>query len=132
MKKQLGIFSIVLLIFASFSIRAQTSTNPHKVVITWPASPSVGVTGYNVKRAAGSCVAATLTFTTLSTTVPVTLTYTDTSVTEGTTYCYLVTTVTTAGESANAASGTIEVVIPIGRASSVPLPPGAPVAGPVQ
>lgn len=112
------IFSFLLLAVAAMAQGAPT----HKVVLTWPASPSAGITGYNVKRAVGAC-SATAIFATLTTTTV--LTYTDLAVTEGATYCYAVTAVTAKGESPNA--GMFQATIPVYTASDIPLPPGAPI-----
>lgn len=116
------IFAFLLLAVATMAQSAPV----HRVVLSWPASPSAGVTGYNVKRAVGAC-SATSTFAILAT--PTVLTYTDLAVTEGAIYCYAVTAVTAKGESPNA--GTFQATIPVYVASDIPAPPGTP-AGAVQ
>jgi hypothetical protein len=96
----------------------------HSVALSWPASVSTGVTGYNVYRFVGACPAqVTLnTFTKLTNTGS-TLAYTDTSVTAGSIYCYVITAVNATSESA--ASGTLQATIPIFTASTTPVPPAS-------
>jgi hypothetical protein len=102
---------------------------PHKIVLTWPPSATPGITGYNVKRFTGSCVAPGLTWTVLTNTTL--LTYTDSTVAgDGVTYCYVITAVTVDGESDY--SSMSEFVTPIYRLSKKPLPPGVPVTSTVQ
>jgi len=68
----------------------------HTVSLSWNASASSNVVGYNIYRAvfASSCGA----YTKLNATVNTTTTYTDTSVTDGTTYCYAATAVNASSE----------------------------------
>ena len=110
----------LLLLLATVPVQAQT----HSVSLSWTASTSTGVTGYNVYRLTGVCptVISLSAFTKVgSVTV---LTYADTTVAAGTQYCYTVTATTATQESA--APGTLQVSIPIFTASTAPLPPGAP------
>jgi hypothetical protein len=101
----------------------------HQAVLNWTASPSTGITGYNVYKITGVCPASpTLTAfgPKLASTTSTVLTYTDTAVIAGGTYCYVVTAFTTGGESGFA--GTWQATIPIYTVSTVPGSPG-PISG---
>jgi hypothetical protein len=118
---------IILLVLLAFVVTAQAQT-PHSVTLNWAASPTTGVTGYNVYRFTGAC-AANITFTKLTASPITPLTFVDTAVTAGTTYCYSVTAVSPGGESPGA--GMWQTTVPTFTASTVPLPP-AGLSGTVQ
>jgi hypothetical protein len=93
--------------FASNASNSPTSTTlngngtpppVHTVGLTWVASPTQGVTGYNVYRAVYSGNACGSYSNIGSTSASVT-TFTDNNVTDGTTYCYATTAVDPSGES---------------------------------
>jgi hypothetical protein len=89
-----------------------TAAPSHSVNLSWNASTSTGVTGYNIYRAiyTSSCGA----YSKINGSTPDTLTtYTDSSVTDGTNYCYA----TTAVNSSNEESGYSNIV------SDVQIPP---------
>jgi hypothetical protein len=93
----------------------------HGVALTWLASASLDVTGYNVYKFVGACAPGVVFVKLASTTVGV-VTYTDNSVVAGATYCYAVTAVSPGGESPN--NGELQVEIPLYIAPTLPLPPG--------
>jgi len=68
----------------------------HSVSLSWQASSSSNVVGYNIYRAlfASSCG----TYSKINSTVNTTTSYTDSSVTDGTTYCYATTAVNSSSE----------------------------------
>ena len=75
-----------------------TAAPVHTVDLSWTASPTEGVTSYNVYRAVfetGSCGS----YSTVGSTSNAVTTYTDNVVTDGTTYCYATTAVDPSGES---------------------------------
>jgi hypothetical protein len=70
----------------------------HTVQLTWVASPTEDVSGYNVYRAVfANSVCGT--YSTIGSTNPPTTAFTDNNVTDGTTYCYATTAVDPSGES---------------------------------
>lgn len=77
------------------------------MVLTWTASTSSGVTGYNVYRSTmnGSGYAK------IDTSPVAGLTYTDTTVTSGQTYYYVTTSVDDSGDE-SAYSESVEMIIP--------------------
>jgi hypothetical protein len=92
--------------FASNASNSPTSTTltgsgtpapVHTVQLTWVASPTSGVTSYNVYRAVyvNSCGA----YSNIGSTSSPTTTFTDNNVTDGTNYCYATTAVDPSGES---------------------------------
>jgi hypothetical protein len=89
-----------------------TAAPTHTVTLTWDASSSPDISGYNIYRAvyASSCGAYTKIN---GATLVTALTYTDSAVTDGTNYCYA----TTAVDSSNVESGYSNVV------SDVQIPP---------
>jgi hypothetical protein len=108
----------------TFTSNAQTATTTdtatgtgtpapvHTVSLSWTASTSSNISGYNIYRAiyTSSCGS----FTKLNgTTLDAATTYTDSAVIDGTNYCYA----TTAVDSANAESGYSNIV------SDVQIPP---------
>jgi hypothetical protein len=70
----------------------------HTVQLTWVASPTTGITSYNVYRAV--FVSACGTYSSIGSTTPSNTAFTDNNVTDGTTYCYATTAVDPSGESA--------------------------------
>ena len=120
---------VVLVLLAMLAIAPMPSSAQAtpQVVLTWTASTSTGVTGYNVYKLTGACPAtiSLSAFSKLASTTTA-LTYTDTAVTAGSTYCYVVTATTATAESA--ASGSWQVTVPTYTASTIPLPP--PTVGP--
>lgn len=115
MKK--SILAACVLFLASFA-HAQGPSFPYSVNLSWAASTSSGVTGYNVYRApwtlpTGPCgTFANLTTTSLGPTIAA---YVDSSATSGNAYCYETTAVGPTGE-----SGPSNVV------SNVQIPPAPP------
>jgi hypothetical protein len=91
----------------SFTSNAQTSVttaplsgtgiaSSHTVTLSWDASTSSDVAGYDVYRAVstGSCGS----YTRINTSLETSTQYTDTSVVSGNSYCYAVTTVSTSNQ----------------------------------
>jgi Putative Ig domain/Protein of unknown function (DUF1573) len=91
---------------ASFSITVSAASG-YSVVLTWTASTSSGVTGYNVYRSTvnGSGYAK------INASPVAGLTYTDTTVTSGQTYYYVTTSVDDSGDE-SAYSEVLQMVIP--------------------
>ncbi len=89
-----------------------TAAPTHSVSLSWNASSSSGVTGYNVYRAVYTSSCGSYSKINGATLVTVT-SYTDSSVTDGTNYCYA----TTAMNSSNEESGYSNIV------SDVQIPP---------
>jgi titin len=85
-----------------------TGTSVHDVILTWTASPTAGILGYNIYR--GTTAGGESTTPLNSTPVNAT-TYVDTTVTAGIKYFYVVTAVagngTTQGSPSNEASATV-------------------------
>jgi hypothetical protein len=77
--------------------QACSATISHSVSLTWAASTSAGVTGYNVFRSTTSGGP----YTQLNTTTVATTSYTDSSVSPGQTYYYVVTAVDGSNQSAD-------------------------------
>lgn len=115
------LIAVLALLFAGGAV-AQAA---HQNVISWVASASTNVTGYNVYRASGSCTAA---FTKLTPNPITALTFTDTGMADGAVNCYLVTAVSPGGESPQSMSQTVLLTTPTVTASVVPAPPGATTA----
>ena len=86
-----------------------TAAPVHTVSLTWAASPTPGVTSYNVYRAvySGSACGS---YTNIGSSPSSTTAYTDSVVADGKTYCYATTAVDPSGESAY--SNIIQAVIP--------------------
>ena len=81
----------------------------HTVALSWNASPTGGITSYNVYRStfsSNSCGS----YSTIGSTSSLVLTYTDNAVTDGTTYCYVTTAVDPEGESSY--SNVVQAAIP--------------------
>jgi hypothetical protein len=122
----------LLLISAFLILAIGTQAQTHQAILSWTASPTTGVTGYNVYKITGVCpVNPTLGAfgPKLSSTTATVLSYTDTAITPGTTYCYVVTAFTAGGESNF--SGSLQATVPVFTASTAPAPPG-PLNGAVQ
>jgi len=122
----------LMTVAAFFLLAGVSQAQSHQAVLSWTASPSTGVTGYNVYKITGVCpVNPTLGAfgPKLGSTTATVLSFTDTAVTAGTTYCYVVTAFTTGGESGF--NGTWQATAPLFTASTVPAPPG-PTGGSVQ
>ena len=81
------ILFITLTALAALNLTAQTTTR--QVVLSWTASTSTGISGYNVYRG----TATNGPFTLLTTTPVTAVTYTDAGAVVGSTYTYQVTTV---------------------------------------
>jgi fibronectin type 3 domain-containing protein len=110
---------ICLLVLVPIVSRAQTATGggkatgggsivatpSHSVTLTWTASTTSGVTGYNVYRSSTTGGP----YTKLTATAVTGTTYTDSSVTAGTTYYYVATALVGSSESgySNQASATV-------------------------
>jgi fibronectin type 3 domain-containing protein len=82
---------------ASMGQTCLTSTGLHVVSLSWAASTSSGVTGYQVSRGTSSSGPFTL----LSSVGATTTSYLDTTVVSGTTYYYVVAAVAGSSVSAN-------------------------------
>jgi len=93
---------------ASLGQTCLTSTGLHVVALTWAASTSSGITGYQVSRGTSS----TGPFSPLATVGATTTSYTDTAVVSGTTYYYVVATVAGSNVSANTSPVTAAVPTP--------------------
>jgi fibronectin type 3 domain-containing protein len=85
-----------------------SGTGIHDVILSWAASASSGVVGYNVYRGTASGGEST---TPLNTTVISGTGYTDASVTAGATYYYVVTAVASDGVQ-SAASNETKATVP--------------------
>jgi hypothetical protein len=102
-RRAIGLLSVLLCmalasLFSSCqgdgSVNSLPSVHSHSVVLTWDASTSTDVVGYNVYRSSVSGGPYAL----LSASIPAgTLTYTDTTVQAGRTYYYVVTAVDSGG-----------------------------------
>jgi fibronectin type 3 domain-containing protein len=75
-----------------------TAAVAHSVDLSWNASTTTGVTGYNVYRAVYTTSCGT--FTKINSSLNASMSYTDSSVANGTSYCYAATAV----DSSNAES----------------------------
>ena len=91
---------------ASFSITVAQGT-AHSVLLAWTASPSSGVTGYNLYR---STVSGN-DYVQINTTLIAGLSYVDGTVADGTTYYYVLTSVDAAGNESDY-STEVKMVIP--------------------
>jgi len=85
------ITSLILLLISLFLFPALAAA--HSVGLSWDASTSQNIIGYNVYRGP----TATGPFTKLNTSLDTTTAYTDTTVQSGETYFYVTTAVTSAG-----------------------------------
>jgi len=92
---------------ASLGQACLTSTGLHVVSVTWTASTSSGVTGYQISRGTSSSGPFTVL---ASVTGAATTSYTDTTVVSGTTYYYVVATV--AGSSISSNSSPVAAAVP--------------------
>jgi len=84
----------------------------HQVSLSWNASTSSSISGYNVYRAVyanPSCGA----FSRINSTVSTTTLYTDFAVTDGTSYCYATTAVNSSSEESNYSNIVFDVQIPL-------------------
>jgi hypothetical protein len=86
-----------------------SGTGSHDVILSWTASPTSAITGYNVYRGTTSGEESS---TPLDSTLISGTTYTDESVTAGVTYYYLVTAVASNGTTQSAASNEISATVP--------------------
>jgi hypothetical protein len=86
-----------------------SGTGIHGVSLSWTASTSSGVEGYNVYRGTGSGGEST---TPLNSTPITATTYTDENVTAGTTYYYVVTAVATGGTTQSVDSNEASATVP--------------------
>ena len=85
-----------------------SGTGTHDVILTWTASATSGVTGYNVYRGTASGKESTTPLNSL----PITgTTYTDTNVTAGQIYYYMITAIRSSGEM-SADSGEVSATVP--------------------
>lgn len=84
--------------------RASTPASPHTVNLSWNASTSAGITGYNIYRAVYSNSCGD--FARINSALNTSTQYTDTGVTGGTSYCYA----TTAVNASNQESGYSNIV----------------------
>ena len=84
--------------------RATTPASTHTINLTWNASTSAGITGYNIYRAVYSNSCGD--FSRINSTLNTSTQYTDTGVTGGASYCYA----TTAVNASNQESGYSNIV----------------------
>jgi hypothetical protein len=104
-----GVCNVIIVqrvINASLGQTCLVSTGLHVVSLTWSASTSSGVTGYQVSRGTSSSGP----FTTVGTVGGSTLAYNDTTVVSGTTYYYVIATV--AGSSVSTNSSPVVASVP--------------------
>jgi hypothetical protein len=93
---------------ASRNLSITTSAaSPHSVMLKWTASPSAGVTGYNIYRSttAGSG------YTKIDSSSVSALTYTDATVVNGVTYYYVTTSVNVSGDESSY-SEQVKMIVP--------------------
>jgi hypothetical protein len=83
------------------------AASAHSVMLKWTASPSPGVTGYNVYRSAASGSG----YTKINPSVVSGLTYTDATVVSGVTYYYVTTSVDASGDESSY-SQQVEMIVP--------------------
>jgi hypothetical protein len=113
MRKTLAVFLSLLFAVGVFGQGARS------VTINWTASPSSGVTGYNVYKASTACSGATFA---KANSTPITgLSYSETGLADGVTRCYYVTALSATAESGP--SSTIQITTPTITASNTLLPP---------
>ena len=88
-----------------------TAQSTHSVNLSWNASTSSDVSGYNIYRATytDSCGS----FSRINDTLNTSTLYTDSEVIEGTSYCYAATTVNTRNEESGYSNIAINVQIPV-------------------
>jgi hypothetical protein len=86
-----------------------TGTGLHDVILTWTASPTPGISGYNIYRGLSSGGETT---TPLNATPVTATTYVDTNVTAGTKYYYVVTAVAANGVTQSANSNEASATVP--------------------
>jgi len=86
------------------------SASQHRVDLSWAASTSPGVSGYNVYRAvySGACGS----FSKINSALVPTATYTDSEVTNGASYCYAATAVNVSKEESGYSNIVSNVQIP--------------------
>ncbi len=118
MKARLLVLSLVATVMLigcaglSTSIRdTGTGGSAHTVDLSWDASTSAEVSGYNVYRAVytNSCGS----FFKINSVLTTSTSYTDSEVTNGTSYCYATTTVSTSGAESGYSSIVSSVLIPV-------------------
>jgi hypothetical protein len=112
-----GSFSFTTKVTDSTAPAAQTATqsfsvtvaagSAHSVLLNWTASPSSGVTGYNVYRSTVSGGG----YAKINSSVVGGLTYTDVTVVTGQTFCYVTTAVDTSGDESTY-SEEVQMVVP--------------------
>jgi fibronectin type 3 domain-containing protein len=85
-----------------------SGTGDHDVILSWTASGSSGVVGYNIYRGTASGKEST---TPLNSSPVTGTTYTDSNVTAGQTYYYMITAVSSSGTQ-SADSGEVSVTVP--------------------
>jgi hypothetical protein len=126
---------LALLLFFCGVASAQCTPAPipagqHGTSLCFGASPSTGVTAYNIYRATGACTSTTLTWTKIGSTLPTVLNYIDLTPTLGTTYCYSFTAMVGTVESDRTLSATLQIIynapIVTPAKPAPPSPPGAP------
>lgn len=93
----------------STQVSTLSGTGLHDVVLTWTASPTSGIAGYNVYRGTSTGGEGTVAINTSPITV---LTYADTNVTPGTQYFYIVKAVAANGVTLSAASNEANATVP--------------------
>ena len=117
---KLGLFLLALAVViqltscgAGYSTSNSTptsSTSQHSVDLSWAASTSPNVSGYNVYRAASNGWCGS--FSKINSALLVTTSYTDSAVTNGASYCYAATAVNTSQEESGYSNIVSNVQIP--------------------
>ena len=92
---------------ANLSITVASAESSHSVMLNWTASPSQGVTGYNVYRSTTSGTG----YVKINSSAVGGLTYTDSTVSNSTTYYYVTTSVDNSGDE-SAYSEEVQMIIP--------------------
>ena len=92
---------------ANLSITVASAGSSHSVLLNWTASPSQGVTGYNVYRSTTSGTG----YVKINSSAVGGLSYTDSTVSNSTTYYYVTTSVDNSGDE-SAYSEEVQMIIP--------------------
>jgi hypothetical protein len=116
LNKFLACVTLLVLAFVLLAMPGHTQATAYSVAVSWTASTSPNISGYNVYRATASGGESGTTPIN-GTSLVAGLTYTDSNVTPGTTYYYAVTAVNSTGVQ-SALSAEASAAIP-----ALPLPP---------
>ena len=88
-----------------------TSAATHSVALSWNASTSQNIVGYNVYRAVYSASCGS--FSKINSLLNTTMLYTDSNVVDGTSYCYATTAVNTSNEESSYSNIVSNVQVPV-------------------